>query len=623
MLLETQVFEFGEYVLDRREGVLLRHGVPLSVPPKVLQLLIVLIENSGHIVEKEALMQRVWEGSFVEDSNLTYSIRQLRKILGDDIRRPQFIETVPRRGYRFIASLKTNADENVLFGNGTTGLKVEGSGNGLSTEFEIIQRRAGRSASKPNYLIVLGFCATLILGLGALYWLYPPGSADNAALTFERLTSNGKTKSAAVSPDGKFVGYIHEDQDQQSLWLKNVAAGSDVQILPPVEGTALDSLAFSPDGNFIYFVAGESLFQQPLLGGTAKKVVQAFGSRTQANPITFSPDGARFAFVRQLPDNKSDLVIANTDGTSERILASSSRPAPFLRSASWSPDGNTIAVAGNGKVFIVQVADGAVSPVPSPPDWTIVLQVAWQGDGSGLWVIATSGRSSISHQIWSLSYPRGEARNVTNDLNNYQSISLTAGGSDLVAVRMEQVAHIWMVTTGLDTSQAKQLTHGIDRYDGIFGLSWLRDGNILYETVPRNGNGEIWQIDTAGRGGTQLLDEAGSAAASPDGNYIVFQSNDVDGIGLFKLNLRDRERTRLTSGADTWVTFSPDGKWVVYTRWGNEVELWKAPMSGGEPVKVTNISEFALTPAVSPDGQLVAFRWGKVDRNQPAEIAGY
>ena len=190
-----------------------------------------------------------------------------------------------------------------------------------------------------------------------------------------------------------------------------------------------------------------------------------------------------------------------------------------------------------------------------------------------------------------------------------------------MAVRMEQVAHIWMVTGVPEKSQAKQLTHGIDRYDGIFGLSWLADGNILYETVPRNGNGEIWQIDATGRGGTQVLDEAGSAAASPDGSYIVFQSKDIDGIGLFKLNLRNRERTRLTRGADTWVTFSPDGKWVVYTRWGNEVELWKVPMSGGEPVKLTNISVYALTPAVSPDGKLIAFRWGKVDRNLPAEIA--
>ena len=337
MLLETQVFEFGEYVVDRREGVLLRHGVPLSVPPKVLQLLIVLIENSGHIVEKETLMQRVWEGSFVEDSNLTYSIRQLRKILGDDIRHPQFIETIPRRGYRFIASLKTIDDENLLIGNGKPRVKTEVSGDGLPTKFDMIQPRVGGSVTKPNYLIVSGICAALLLGLGVLYWLYLPRAGDNAALKFERLTSNGKTKSAAVSPDGKFVGYILEDEDLQSLWLKSVAAGSDVQIVPPVEGVGLDSLTFSPDGNFIYYVAGESLFQQPLLGGTAKKVVQAFGSRTQANPIAFSPDGVQFAFVRQLPDNKSDLVIANTDGTSERILASSSRPAPFLRSASWSP----------------------------------------------------------------------------------------------------------------------------------------------------------------------------------------------------------------------------------------------------------------------------------------------
>lgn len=619
MLLETHNFEFGEFVLDPREKVLFRNGAPVPVAPKVLQLLLVLIENHDHIVEKEKLMEEVWADSFVEESNLTYSIRQLRKVLGDDIQKPHFIETVPRRGYRFIAVLETNGSQNDFLLSDHSAVHGMGQKNGLSAEFDMLRPPGVKPVTKSDYLVWSSISAILIFGLTAFFWWYTSKTPGETSLKFERLTSNGKTKFAAVSPDGKFVAYILEDEDQQSLWLKNVVAGSDVQILPPARDTALNSLTFSPDGNFIYYVAKESLYQQPVLGGTSKKVIQDFGSRVQSNPITFARDGKQFAFVRQLPQSGSVLVIANADGTGERILGSSSRPAPFLRSAAWSPDGKVIAVAGAGKVFAVQVADGSVSSIPSP-GWSIVLQIAWQSDGDGLFVIATMGRSSISHQIWSLTYPSGEARNITNDLNNYQSISLTATGRGMVAVRMEQIAHIWAMS-GEDASQAKQLTHGIDRYDGIFGLNWLPDGNILYETVPRNGNGEIWMVDAAGRNSKQLVDEAGSTNVSPDGTYLVFQSDDSEGRGLFRLNLSDGERKRLTTGTDVWVTFSPDGKWIVYTRWGEQVALWKVSIDGGEAIKLTNISDYALTPTISPDGRLIAFQWGKINRNHSPEIA--
>src|SRR5215204_1816681 len=351
MLLETQVFEFGEYLLDLREGVLLQNGTPLSVPPKILQLLTVLIENQGHIVEKEKLMETVWEGSFVEDSNLTYSIRQLRKILGDDIRHPHFIETVPRRGYRFIARLEEKVGKRKFMVNGSLDLNRGRYENGDQTGFDIARPLAGKPITKSGYVVWSSIFAAVIFGFAAFFWLYPATKThDDSALKFERVTSNGKTKFAAVSPDGKFIAYILEDEDQQSLWLKNIVAGSDVQILPTAENTTLDSLAFSPDGNFIHYVAGASLYQQPVLGGSSKKIVQDYGTRVQVNPVTFSPDGKQFAFIRQLPEIGTDLVIANADGTGERILASGRSPNVFLRSAAWSPDGKVIAVAGAGKV---------------------------------------------------------------------------------------------------------------------------------------------------------------------------------------------------------------------------------------------------------------------------------
>src|SRR4029078_1254828 len=103
----THLYQFGEFTVDRDQKVLFRNGVPLPLTPKVFDILIVLVENWGHIVEKDELMRRVWPDSFVEDANLAFNIQRLRKALGDDARHPQFIETVARRGYRFIAQARS------------------------------------------------------------------------------------------------------------------------------------------------------------------------------------------------------------------------------------------------------------------------------------------------------------------------------------------------------------------------------------------------------------------------------------------------------------------------------------------------------------------------------------
>lgn len=102
-------YRFGEFTVDREQKVLLRNGSRLALAPKVFDTLLILIDNTGRIVEKEELMKRLWPDSFVEESNLTFNIQQLRKALGDNARRPQFIETVARRGYRFIAEVNGNS----------------------------------------------------------------------------------------------------------------------------------------------------------------------------------------------------------------------------------------------------------------------------------------------------------------------------------------------------------------------------------------------------------------------------------------------------------------------------------------------------------------------------------
>ena len=349
MSLERQHFyDFGNFRIDPEERILLRDGKPVPLTPKAFQLLNILVENHGHVVDKEKLMSEIWSDSFVEDGNLAFNARSLRKILDDDARNPNFIETIPRRGYRFIAEVRHVEEEDeqggfkaetvVPLSNGNEAVSekisrpfnrsesrrsgpvfvladwraqsvnvtqevgefVPEEGNGRIPRIELVPALPLIENSRKSYFYLLAGLISFIVLAGVGYGLFRFAFTKNAG-TFSmtkvtRLTSNGKTKFAAVSPDGKFAAYIVDGGDRQSIRLKNIATGSDVEVLPP-ESTTIGSLTFSPDGDYLYYCAYHKLYQLPVLGGTPKKVLEPYGGLNH-NRISFSPDGKQFTFVR-------------------------------------------------------------------------------------------------------------------------------------------------------------------------------------------------------------------------------------------------------------------------------------------------------------------------------------
>src|ERR1051325_768313 len=106
---DNHLYEFGEFVLDARSRILLKDGVTVRLTPKALETLLVLIQHGAQLVEKEQLLKEVWPDTYVEEGSLSRNIHELRKALGDDSSQPSYIETVPKRGYRFLAPLKVSA----------------------------------------------------------------------------------------------------------------------------------------------------------------------------------------------------------------------------------------------------------------------------------------------------------------------------------------------------------------------------------------------------------------------------------------------------------------------------------------------------------------------------------
>src|SRR5215207_7054039 len=119
-----RLYQFGPFLLDPAERVLVREGQPVPLTPKAFDLLVVLVENGGHLLGKKDLMEAVWPDSFVEEGNLTFTVSSLRKALGEDRKEPQYIETVPRSGYRFVADVR-------VFGGDSAGGRGAGAGPGM------------------------------------------------------------------------------------------------------------------------------------------------------------------------------------------------------------------------------------------------------------------------------------------------------------------------------------------------------------------------------------------------------------------------------------------------------------------------------------------------------------
>lgn len=608
--------QFGGFTIDLQRHGLYRGDERIHLTPKPVEALIYLVENRGRTIEKQELLDAIWKDTFVTEDNLVHAVREIRRALEDDKTDPRFVQTVPRQGYRFVGEVfvRSVAGE-VRRAGAVTPAISESEGPHLAQYLP-----GGIRKRRKTGVIVLSVLLMVLTGLGLGLYVFLSRSPQVAKseevfqkLKSTRLTSSGKVTSAVVSPDGKYVIYAQSDEGHESLWLRQVATTSNVQIIAPAD-VSYQGLTFSPDGNHFYYVVRDAkqlgtLYQMPVLGGKAKDVLLDVDST-----VTFSPDGQRFAFFRGYPEkSESALVVATSNATGEQILSSHKLPH-FLptqldSSPAWSPDGRVIACPfgntdGSGRymtVVAVQTADGELRSI-TPRRWWEVGHVAWLQNGRGLMITAKEKSSSPS-QIWYLPFPAGEARQVTNDLNNYVGLSFPgADARSLVAIQSDVSSS---VVIGSDDSASEEIK--VSSVDGVAGVSWTPDGRLVY-AARTSGNQDLWIMTKDGRNQRQLTAGAGDnnwPSASPDGRYVVFMSDRTGSKHIWRMNVDGSNPLQLTSNSgERWPRCSPDGKWVVYASITNPHGLFKVSIEGGTPVLLTN--KTPTYPAISPDGSMIA-----------------
>ncbi|MBI1762057.1 MAG: PD40 domain-containing protein [Acidobacteria bacterium] len=619
--LNQHLYRFDPFLLDAAERLLMRDGKIVSLSPKVVETLLVLVENSGRILPKEELMQSLWPDSFVEESNLTQNISQIRRVLGEG----DWIETVPKRGYRFAAPVQVEAANGhaVEPNNGAPMSAVVVKAAPVLPPLPVVFDAPLRQKTYLRWAAAAGV-GLIVLSLG--YFLLPHRAATQASTAFQqfqmaKLTTSGQVLRTAVSHDGKYVAYVEGTSDAQSLLIRQATVASQVTLWAAAD-TKFLGVTFSPDDTLVYYVAqprGQAtgaLFQIPLLGGLPKKVLSGVDG-----PVALAPDGQAAAFVRHHPAQREDaLVVANLENAAERKLLTRKRPEMIsLHGPAWSPDGKLIAcAAGDGlggeaalQILAVNPADGAARPIGREA-WSAVGQLAWLGDGSGLVMNAWRSSSAVyGDPLWLLTYPQGAARRLTHDLTNYDGVSLPSEAATLVSRQITRVSRLWLLpaqNVGLTDDRATQMQAGFgDNFSEQFGLDWTPDGRVVYASHA-SGNLDLWMSSVDGQPQQVTRDKHTDVlpVVSADGRYVVFVSDRSGARAIWRMEVDGNNPLQLTRGkGDTAPSLSPDGRWVVYSSWSNDhPTLWKVPMAGGAPIQLTD--KTAVRPVVSPDGQWIA-----------------
>ena len=489
-----------------------------------------------------------------------------------------------------------------------------------STIIAPVVRRRRRNLI-PLVAVGLGVVGLAALGLWLVSQRSSGGDESTRDDSFQStrmsiLMSPKELQSATLSGDGRYLAYVVGPAGQWSLRVRQVVTGSDVTVLPP-QKDPIRGANFSPDGNYLYYLALDpetplynALFEIPSLGGTPRKRLFDVDS-----PVDVSPDGRNVAFIRGMPqEQRSVLLVADLGTGQERILASVSRPDnfPFV-TPRWSPDGTKIVAAVNkfedgtrGTLFSFDANDGGSQPLTDEA-FIQINSIGWTQGGSGLVVVGRLRDANLT-QIHYIALPEGRLHRITNDLDNWTDLSMTADGTGIAAVRRSRTGNLWLV--GVDGKEpARELT--TVGGENIGGILTTADGTILFAAQqdqarilfamrPDGSQRRALTSSAFVVGGQRLL-------ANDAGVVIIARGVEERVPHIQRLNLDGSGLTQLTNeSGEELDAVSPDGRTLLFRRSEDQSKLWRMSTDGGQ-AEILNDDPLFTTIGYSQDGRFMAY----------------
>jgi eukaryotic-like serine/threonine-protein kinase len=471
-----------------------------------------------------------------------------------------------------------------------------GSAHSHSSGSSVVIQAARQHKLGTGTGLIVGLLILLAAGFGVYTLVNRSGPVPFQQIAVSKVTDSGKASLVALSPDGKYVLYVMRNAGLQSLWIRNIPSDSNTQVIPPSPDNYL-ALNFSPDGDYIYFSHDKPgnpgvnyLYKAPLLGGTPQLLISDIDSA-----ISFSPDGKQFAFVRlNSPEvGKYRVIIVNSNGQDEHDLLVAAAPNSLLEKVvSWSPDGKTIAVVRTQpKGFIsgveaLDVSSGKSNLFFASKD-TAVNGAVWMPDGRGLAVTFANRETAFNRsQLGFVSYPAGVFRSITNDLNDYSGLGISADGKTLATVMRDAKLDLFVVPAeGGNESNATQIT---SRHLSQ-NFSWTPDGQLLTDY-----DYKITRYPATGGDPLSIINDPPHPSVEPvscaGGRYIVFSSafrtsNDFL-INLWRSDPNGENIKQLTFGnRDIYpqCALIGENKWVYYMDSAAGNHIMRVPVEGGSP----------------------------------------
>ncbi|MGB6823197.1 MAG: protein kinase [Candidatus Acidiferrales bacterium] len=502
-------------------------------------------------------------------------------------------------------------------------------GSGSSSVAEVA--REHKFGLAATVVIVLALLAAAGYGIYAFLHRSGPAPFQNFAVT--QLTNTGQSEVAAISPDGNYVLSVQDESGKASLWLRNVPTNSDTQVIPPLPAI-YRSLAFSPDGNYIYFrEAGDksttafNFYRAPVLGGTPRQVAGDVDS-----DIAFSPDGKRVAYFRANDPvaGQVRLLSANVDGSDEKVLhvePHSTIPPHWL---SWSPDGEKIAYNLNpspgtaGGIGLFDVTSGKTSVLAAFPDKRI-YEMHWLPNGRGIVANCHARPNYAQGQIGYISYPGGAFRNITRDTNSYATLTLSSNGRIMATVQVKTTRTLSLLPA---TGEPSVAISSVPQVPDVYAFNWAADNQLLVVDGPN-----LVRMDADGTNRTTLeSDSAGfiRSVSRCGEHYLALEwafHGGTSGSDIWRVNADGSNPMQLTSGgADLLPVCSADGAWIYFTD-GSGGRILRVSVDGGKPEVVPGTAipnGFVAAPmaGISPDGKQLPFLFQSGPSQAVIEIVG-
>ena len=617
----AQIYHFDDVEIDLRGFRVLKAGKVVSLEPKALNLLVFLAENRGRLIEKKELLDTVWGDAFVTENVLTRSIAQLRKVLADDAKDARYIETVPTRGYRFVAELTVEDPVNAR-------LAVPTPPPGVSPGPDVPPVSPVPPAGRMRYYAAGTVIALVCAAAIAMIVVWPRIGqqyiqiASNTQIT----TSAGLSFSPSPSPDTTQIAYSTDRGKGFEIFIRQLApGGKEFQLT--ADGNENMQPAWSPDGSVIAYYSRkrDGIWVMPALGGSPRKLTD-FGSHP-----SWSRDGQWVAFQSSALDDlgsdseginpPSNIWIIRSDGSEAKKITQTGQPNGGHGAPSWSPDSRHIvfvsAIRGTGELWSIGAdgtglvrmgvrSSGYFDPVYAHDGKSVLYGAVLAGQSFGLWQLPVSPDTST---------PLGEPRQITSSGGvRIKNLALSSDGKALLysAVGMTGSLQSLPVSKSFDAAgEPVALTSDVGCRDILPKFS--PDGSRIAFISCHGKAGALQQLWLMNANGSDLQQLTSSAHSyvdpnwSPDGHRILVSS----GGRLVSVDADTRQQQDILA-LDIPVgpyEVSPDGRQAAAGLMKDGIQnVWLIDIATRKARQVTFDQEDAGYPAWSPDGKWIAFQ---------------